>query len=332
MNNRNINTGDKLHIAYFGSPDFSAQTLIGLVQLASTLDISIPLVFTQPDRPAGRGLKTRATAVKLTAGDLGITALDVKVRSEEDRVCALLREHSIDLAIVFAFNEIITPAVLTSIRYGFWNIHPSILPRYRGPSPISYQLLMNETKGGVTLMRMSPTVDGGDIIDQTTFLISDTDSQNDLLNKCVPSSLHLLSTSLKQISSIKCIPQDISNVTYTRKLRREDGYIPLSNLVDLISDHPRMHSVPLIDDYLRRNPSVTTQPIDPRYLLFRLYRGLHPWPGIWTLVQINGSQKRLKITGVVLTQNRSTITRLQIEGRQEISLEAFVQAYPHIFA
>src|SRR3990167_7773997 len=153
----------------------------------------------------------------------------------------LLRK--IDLVLLYAFGEIIPTQLLKLPKYGFWNIHPSLLPKYRGASPMAYPLIMGDEKTGVTLMQMDEQMDHGPIIAQEEYKILPTDKRPDLETKLTNLGFELFKKSIQQpistnfnpstslrASQFKLITQDERLASFTRRLTRADGFIPHSAL------------------------------------------------------------------------------------------------------
>ena len=149
-----------INIVYFGSPELSADILQDLID---NKNINIALVVTQEDKLVGRKKILTSTPVKQLALKHKIPVFDgkIKVLIESDAQVSIL--NSADLGIVFAYGKILPNSLLDMIPGGFWNIHPSLLPELRGPSPIIYSLLLGHTTSGVCLIKMDDKMDHGDI-------------------------------------------------------------------------------------------------------------------------------------------------------------------------
>ncbi|MBU2103388.1 MAG: methionyl-tRNA formyltransferase, partial [Candidatus Omnitrophica bacterium] len=204
----------KLKIAYFGSPSFSA-TLLEKIINDKELPVEVELVITQPDMPVGRKQILTATPVKLMAkkyqlpiiystelrvsnDQLSITndqsiINDPMINNKSTEIEKLRIEHllnierlnidHLDLALVYAYGEILPKETLDLPKYGFWNVHPSLLPKYRGASPIAYPLILGDKKTGVSLMLMDEKMDHGPIIAQEEMEIKPNDTRPNLENK-----------------------------------------------------------------------------------------------------------------------------------------------------
>lgn len=320
-----------LTIAYFGSPNFSAAFLTLLQEHAQELNILIEIVFTQPNRPAGRKLLWQPTPVKKASQEASILIYDKPLKDNFAEVQKLFETHAIDLAILFAYNEIIPGDLLKTPKFGFWNIHPSLLPRYRGSSPISYPFILGEKSSGVTLMQMDDTMDTGDIIGQVEFPLEETDTQQTMLNKVPGLAMSMVREHLPKLGTETYIKQDDKLATYTRKLKREDGFIAISVLQQIVRrEELSISAFPLVSEFCNKNASYTP----PEYIdiesLYHLWQGLHPWPGVWTTVQTTEGEKRLKIIEMHITNGDPLITQVQMEGRNVISLKEFQTSYPGI--
>lgn len=322
-----------LKIAYFGSPNFSASFLKLLLEQAKELNIVIKVVFTQPNRPAGRKLLWQPTPVKTVGQEASILVYDKSLIENLSEMRGLLEKQEIDLAVLFAFNEIIPDELLKIPKYGFWNIHPSLLPKYRGPSPVSYPLFLGEKTTGVTLMQMDKTMDTGDIVGQVEFPLEETDTQQTILHKVPGLAMRLVKEHLPKLGSETYTKQDDKLATYTRKLKRKDGYIELVVLQELLrQERLNISALPLVSEFCSKNTSHTP----PEYItlpnLFQLWKGLYPWPGVWTLVQTQEGERRLKIVKMHIAGDKPTITQVQMEGRNIVSLKEFQESYPGILA
>jgi methionyl-tRNA formyltransferase len=244
-----------------------------------------------------------------------------------------LEIRNFDLALVYAFSHIIPKDLLNAPKLGFWNIHPSLLPKYRGPSPIAYPLIFGEKETGVTIIKMDEKIDHGPIIAQEKLKIEDANRRPDLEKKLTDLGFLMFkklilnnlnnSTSLS-INHFQLTPQADQNATYTRLLKREDGFIPLSTLKKALKNEPlNFEEMPPI------LKEINTWKLEKRSsleIIYNYFRGLYPWPGIWTLLS-NG--KRLKIIDMnfEVTSYKLQVTRVQLEGKKEVDFETFNKAY-----
>ena len=326
----------KLKLAYFGTPDFSARLLEKIIT-DKDLPVEVNLVITQPDKPVGRKKILTSSPVKQVS-----EKYHIKTLAHLSVVSSHLSD--VDLALLYAFGQIIPAELLKLPKYGFWNIHPSLLPKYRGASPMAYPLIMGDEKTGVTLMQMDEQMDHGPIIAQEEYEILPTDKRPDLEIKLTDLGYELfkklISTNFNQFQPIQ---QDQQNATYTRRLSRDDGFIPLSTLKKALHNEPlTADELPKIIKDFSINQKIPHQNLASHFphltssakTIYNLFCGLYPWPGLWTLTP---ESKRLKITDMSLDMLHASgfkpqvlseveglhINRVQIEGKKECLFTEF---------
>ncbi len=301
-------------IVYLGSPDFSAY----LLEQLSNLNIKIVGVVTQKDKPVGRKKQLTPTQVKKTALRLKLPVFEFE--AWEQNIMDVLSKS--DLAVVYAFGAIIPKKILDLPKFGFINIHPSLLPRFRGASPVVYPLALGETETGITIIKMDEKMDHGPIIFQAKTKILEEESKQELYFKLTRIAFEGLKKILTgDLNSLKFKNQDHKKATYTKILKREDGFIEFQTLLSLEKgEKVKANKLPrFLKEYLEKYPFEKPQSLT----LFNLYRALHPWPGIWTIINFLGKEKRLKITEVKLEGGKSKITKVQLEGKRETEWENY---------
>lgn len=315
-----------LNIAYFGTPEFSARFLEKILN-DPDIDATISVVVTQPDKPTGRAQEVTPSAVKQTALAAGIPVVHA-VSAEQ------LQPMNLDLAVVYAYGKIIPADVLAVPTHGFWNIHPSLLPYFRGASPTAYTLLMGEEEGGCTLMQMDAQMDHGPIIAQDTHKVSHTETHHSLLEKLTYVGYYLFKENFAKLmdgtfNRSSLAVQNDSIATYTRLLKRDDGFVELSLLQKAIrGEKVTSEELPTIMREYLGQTTVKQFPIPfAPYIVFNLFRGMQPWPGMWTSVPVNGTPTRMKILDLELAENALTIKTVQLEGKTPVTFEQFNQAY-----
>ncbi|MBK8987939.1 MAG: methionyl-tRNA formyltransferase [Chloroflexi bacterium] len=235
-------------IVFMGTPDFSVPGLKVLIQTQTVVG-----VVTQPDRPAGRGQQLRPSPVKAVAEAAGIPVYQPKsLRSEE--AAAPLRDWQPDLIVVAAFGQILRPHVLDLPPHGCVNVHASLLPRWRGASPIQHALMAGDAETGVCLMRMDPGLDTGPVFTCRATPIGPDDTAVTLHDRLAQLGADLLAEHLAAIIAgrLTATPQDNALATYAPMIQKEDG---------------RLH---------------WTQPAAE---LDRRIRALTPWPGAYAIWQ-----------------------------------------------
>lgn len=345
----------KLSLAYFGSPSFSAEFLEKILN-DKDLPVEIKLVVTQPDKPVGRKQIMTPSAVKIIAEKYNLTVLCLPSSDLRSLSSDL---SGIDFALVFAygFKTLIGKEILASTKLkfgstnsGFINIHPSLLPKYRGASPIAYPLIMGDSETGVSLFVMDEKMDHGPIIVQKSIPLSPTILRPELEVQLTELAYQMFKKILsKKIELIPLVEQDHSKKTHARYLTKQDGFIPLKVLQKAINNEPLSSEdlPPIIKEYLDKSK---TQMANDKSIskfkcqnssqtIYSLFRGLIEWPGLWTFVNINDKQMRLKITSLTIEQlnngtidkqqkpSRLIIGRVQLEGKKPVDFKTFNTAY-----
>ena len=216
----------KPRILFMGTPAFAVPALTGLVKHG----YPVIGVVTQPDRPRGRGRATAPSPVKVLADDLGLTVFQPeKVRHPS--FLATFRDLAPDLVIVAAFGQILPKEIILGPGLGCINIHPSLLPKYRGAAPINWALIRGEEKTGVTIMRMDEGVDSGAILLQEETPIGPAETYGLLHDRLarMGAELLLITLAMLQSDTLQPKPQDDLLATMAPRLSREDGLIHWEN-------------------------------------------------------------------------------------------------------
>ncbi|MBI3039461.1 methionyl-tRNA formyltransferase [bacterium] len=217
-----------------GCPDFSAPSLSAL---ASDKSFEVAVVYSMPDRPKGRGHQRSVTPVKSLAIKLGLPVKTVTSFSKSPEECEELKAFSPDFLIVIAYGLILPQVVLDIPKIAAVNIHASLLPRYRGPSPIHFSILNGDSVSGLTAIKMNSRMDEGDILAQKTVTIGPNDtfvSLHDRLSNEAPQFLIQTVRAFFQ-GSIIPKPQIHSDATYTSKITPSMGQINWENPASTLS-------------------------------------------------------------------------------------------------
>jgi len=212
-----------LKIIFAGTPEFAVPALAALIAAGH----SVTLVLTQPDRPSGRGMKLKASPVKVLAQQHGIAVFQPETLKDVE-VQARIAQEDADVMIVAAYGLIIPTVVLNMPRHGCYNIHASLLPRWRGAAPIQRSLLAGDTKTGVTIMEVVPALDAGAMIEHGALPITERDTAQTLHNGLSALGAELMVTAMNRLSEegrLPAIPQDESLVTYAHKLQKSEAAI-----------------------------------------------------------------------------------------------------------
>ena len=298
----------KMNIVFMGSPAFAVPALKELV----SSEYDVVAVYTQPDKPVGRGRIASQTDVKRVAVEHGIEVRQVQSFADAGTVASLAQLNP-DVIVVAAFGHILPPQVLAIPPFGCINLHPSLLPRYRGPTPIPAAILSGDEYTGATIMVVNQRIDSGPILTQRRVDITPEDTTGSLTTKLAQIAAHLLIETLPPWFSRSLAPQTQreEDATYSKLLSKKEGEI----------------------DWQLPAPDI-----------WRRVRAFYPWPGCYTTWQ----GKVLKIvegiplpgergeTGRVLSLGRGevgvkcgegilSLLRLQLEGRSEMDAEEFLR-------
>jgi methionyl-tRNA formyltransferase len=224
-------------IAFFGTPHLAESCLDALHRA-----FGVTLVVTKPDREFGRGRRKRPSPVKAYAQKHGIG-----VYHETDsgtNIIELLRAQRIELNIVVAYGRILQEEIIEEPSFGSVNLHASLLPKYRGPSPLEAALLNGEKKTGITLQKMHRQMDAGDIIIQQEIPVDEYDTAGDLLEKVMAVCPAFIVDGTKRFISgeLGPVPQDEASATYCPLIRKEDGLIDWSEKAERIVNEIRAYN------------------------------------------------------------------------------------------
>lgn len=256
-----------MRVVFMGTPDFAVPALRCLHQSRH----EVVLVVTQPDRPKGRGRKLTPPPVKTAATKMRYDAIQPESISETPFADQISQVRP-DLIAVVAFGFILKPRVLEIPRFGAVNIHASLLPKYRGPAPIQWAIINNESETGVTAIQMDEKMDTGDILLSDRIDIGPDDTAATLHDRLSELGGDLLIRVVDQIANrtVVSIPQDHSKATYCRLLKKPDGRIDW-NL--------------------------------PAEQIEAFIRGMNPWPGAYTFFE----DRRLKVFKAEVTSLRTEV-------------------------
>jgi len=209
-----------MRIVFMGTPAASVPTLRRCLDDGH----QVVAVWTQPDRPSGRGNKIGLSPVKQFAVERGLSVYQpARLKIEETK--ALFRSHNADVAVVVAYGRILPEEFLTAPRSGCVNVHFSLLPLYRGASPVNWAIVNDETETGVTTMFIEPTLDTGPILLQRKTGIGDTETAVKLMERLSILGADLLGETLLQLDQIVPRTQDDTHATFAPLLKKEDGLI-----------------------------------------------------------------------------------------------------------
>ncbi|MBA12566.1 MAG: methionyl-tRNA formyltransferase [SAR202 cluster bacterium] len=245
-----------MKIVFMGTPDYSASILENLI----SSDNDVVGVLTKPDKPHGRNKKILSTPVKQIALDHNIPLFQPRTFKNNEPLINSLIQLDAEIGIVVAYGLILPNSVLTSFPLGCLNIHPSLLPKYRGPSPIATSILNGDKTTGITIIKLNSGIDSGPILNQKEVSIIENENCGALTTRLFNISSDLIINVIKDLEAKTIISQKQSeqDATYTEKLTKSDG---------------------LIDWNLSA------------IQIFNMIRAYHPWPGAYTYL----NNKKIKI-------------------------------------
>lgn len=225
-----------MRILYMGTPEFAVTPLVALHEAGH----EIVGVFTQPDRPKGRGMKLLAPPVKETALELGFPVHQPETLRGY-AVRPLLEELKPDLIAVAAYGKILPPYVLKSARYGCINVHASLLPKYRGAAPIQHAIMAGERETGVTIMYMAKGIDTGDMILSESTPIGEQETAGELTERLSNLGAALLVRAAAQLrdGTAQRTPQQNELATYAHMITREDARLDWTRAAREVADRIR---------------------------------------------------------------------------------------------
>jgi methionyl-tRNA formyltransferase len=276
-----IPTSLAMKIAFFGTPNFTLEFLDSLTHHG----LKPSLVVTGLDVPVSRKLTLTPPAPKLWAIDHEVSYLQPAVLSVD--FIQTLKTEKFDLFIVVAYGKILPEELINLPKYGTINVHYSLLPKYRGASPVESAILSGETQTGVCIQQMVYALDAGDILAEQSVAISPTETHIELRERlnyiAVPMLLDLLTQIQLQTTFPR--PQDTETLTLCKKIKKQDGLIALTD--------------------------------DP-HLLYRKFRAYYTWPGIYFFDTKNGKTLRVKIAQAHMNGDIFVIDTVVPEGRKEM--------------
>lgn len=244
---------------FAGTPDFAVPTLRAMLKAGH----EVALVITQPDRPAGRGRKLGPTPVKTCAIENAVPVLQPKSINAPESV-AVIRHLEPDVLVTEAFGQKLLAEVLSVPKLGGFNVHASLLPRYRGAAPINWAILNGEDRTGVSIIRMGREIDAGEILEQESLPIEPDWTAGDLAGALSGIGARLMVRVLSEVefNAANAVEQDGSLASFAPKLTKADGLIPWRKTARAVHNH---------------------------------IRGMTPWPGAFTFCADGRTGKRLRL-------------------------------------
>ena len=319
-----------LRLIYMGTPLFAVPALEALVSRAAPGDLlpegyEIVTVITRPDKPSGRKQEIVYSPVKQAALVHGLEVWQPGSLKKAENQQALAAYRA-DLMIVAAFGQILPQAVLDQPRYGTLNIHASLLPKYRGSSPISEAILQGERESGVTIMLLDAGIDTGPMLLRRAMPLAEHETTASLTPQLAQLGAQTLLEALPLWVSGQLIPQpqDHSLATHTRMIRKEDGRIDWSRSAEVLAREVRAY-LPW------PTASTTWRGKSLKILSATACPGeADARPGQVALEQINTPQGTRKTLRIATGQGALLVEQLQLEGKKAMSADEFLRGYAGI--
>lgn len=283
-----------MKIIFFGTPDYVLPVVDALYkEYRTSKHKGVVAVVTQPPKPAGRDKK-----IKYSAVDAWAYKKNIPIFYNYDGL------PEADLGVVAAYGKIIPKPVIDDFKFGILNVHPSLLPKYRGASPVQAAIAAGDSVTGVTVIKMDEKMDHGPIISSFKEDILDDDTNETLRTRLFERSAQFLIDLIPNYLNGKIKPkeQDHDKATFTKLITKEDGFV----------------KEPFKD------PATTE----------RLFRAYHPWPGVWTKIKISSEKGakmlRLKMLKLHLMGEKLILEQVQLEGKNPVTWEEFKKGYPTV--
>ena len=293
-----------MRLVFMGTPDFAVETLKALIGAGH----EVACVYSQPPRPAGRGMAERPSPVHAYAAARGIevrTPTSLKSAEEQTHFAAL----KADAAVVVAYGLLLPKPVLDAPRLGCFNVHASLLPRWRGAAPIQRAIMSGDAWSGVTIMRMEEGLDTGPMCKVGKIAITPMTTAQSLHDELAALGSQLMIAVLAQ-ETITCTPQPLDGVTYAKKIDKAEARIDFTKSAAEVRSH---------------------------------IHGLSPFPGAW--FEVNGTRVKALLCDVVqdgaapgtFIDDRLTIAcgtgairllKLQREGKGAMEAQDFLRGFP----
>lgn len=306
----------KTKILFAGTPDFAVPYLTALKNDGS---FEIVGVITQPDKPSGRKQELTPSPIKQAATALGTKILQPEKLIGNQEIISEIKNLNPDLLIVVAYGLIVPKQILDLFPRGAINVHPSLLPQYRGASPIQSALLNGEKTTGISIMLMDEKMDHGPLLKQVEVALTGEETNKSLHDQLAVMGAPLLLETIKKYlaGEITPVDQDHGQATFCKTISKEDAQI---------------------------NWQSSAQEIKQKIYAF------YPWPATWTTwkdkrlkiyppVQVISEQSDIKVGEIFLSEGKLAvktgadalvINQLQLEGKKEVLANEFLRGYPEI--
>lgn len=288
---------NRFKIAFFGTPDFAVSVLDELERGG----ITPSLIITNPDEPKGRKLIITPPPVKIWGLEHNVPV----IQPENLKTTPPELNQDFDLFLVVAYGKIIPETIINLPKHKTLNVHPSLLPKYRGASPVQAAILNGDTETGVSIMLLDKEMDHGPVVAQEKVALSENLYLPELKEKLAKIAGRLIVTVLPSWigGSLNAVAQKHEEATFTKKIDKEDGFI---NSAHLLKDNLSAEDAKVIE---------------------RKVRALNPDPGVFTYFTIGDKKIRVKITRAKIEGDKLVIEKVIPEGKKEMSWQDFKRGH-----
>ncbi len=282
------NQSEKIRCIFFGTPEL----VVSILEELKSAGMAPALVVTSPDKPQGRGLALTPPPAKIWAEQNNIPVLQpLKLDSE---FCRQLLLVNCDLFIVVAYGKILPQEVIDIPKYGTFNIHYSLLPKYRGATPVESVILNRDQETGVTIQKMVFELDAGPIVAEEKISVGENETSPELRNRLNDIGKKMLVAIIPKIIDGTAIyrEQNHAEATRTKKINKEDGLIDTN---------------------------------DPPEKNYRKYLAYYGWPGVYFFTKKKGGETRVVIKNAEFVNGEFKIKRVLPEGKKEMDYRDFLR-------
>ncbi|MDD3486793.1 MAG: methionyl-tRNA formyltransferase [Candidatus Moranbacteria bacterium] len=275
-------------IIFFGTPEIGATVLGSLIEN----NFDVVAVVAQPDKKIGRKQEIEYSPAKKTALENRIKIFQPE-NLKDEKVVDELKKLDPGLFVVAAYGKILPKGLLEIPKFGAINVHPSLLPKFRGPTPVPAAILASEKETGVTLILMDEKMDEGDILAQEKMKIRSDETADQLMERLAEMGAAMVGPAIEKwvAGGISAVPQDGAKASYCQIIRREDGKIDWS---------------------------------EPAEKIYNKWRAFQPWPGIFTFFPDKNNTKRMKLVeiNIIPGTNAAQTVGEVIKYREKIAVQA----------
>lgn len=307
-----------MKIIFFGTPDYVVCIADKILKhfRSNANQHPIAAVVTQSPKPSGRGQELKYSPVDEWAYERQIPKYFDPMDIVKEGIDA-------DIGVLAAYGAIIPNEVINHFRYGILNAHPSLLPNWRGASPVQASIVSGEVKTGATIIKLDIKLDHGPIVGQFKDEVFDTDTTETLRNRLFERSAEVMTGLIDAYvqGKIKIKEQDHDSATFTKQIVKDDAFIP-----------PNILSATLRGENLKGEwviPWIRNYPINYSPITLNNYiRAMTPWPSAWSNIKIGNSELRIKILKSHVSDGNLIIDSVQLEGKSPVSWKQFLEGYP----